>query len=96
MAEVSGLMDTLKGPGQFTLFAPTNAAFDKIEGDVMERLMSDKTILQGKAAHRCLVTWSSNNTVCAIYYLLKPLQRDTLYCLLVTVVYFPVSREQHH
>lgn len=48
VAEASGLIDTLKQPGHFTLFAPTNAAFDKIEGDVMERLMSDKNVLQGK------------------------------------------------
>ncbi|XP_031428434.1 periostin [Clupea harengus] len=54
VAEVSGLMDTLKGPGQFTLFAPTNAAFDKIEGDVMERLMSDKTILQALLQYHLL------------------------------------------
>ncbi|KAL2094259.1 hypothetical protein ACEWY4_008978 [Coilia grayii] len=46
VAEVSGLMDTLKQPGHYTLFAPTNAAFDKVGGDVMERLMGDKSVLQ--------------------------------------------------
>ncbi|XP_063059480.1 periostin isoform X2 [Engraulis encrasicolus] len=46
VAEVSGLIDTLKQPGHYTLFAPTNAAFDKVGGDVMERLMSDKNVLK--------------------------------------------------
>ncbi|XP_076131444.1 periostin isoform X1 [Alosa pseudoharengus] len=54
VAEVSGLMDTLKKPGQYTLFAPTNTAFDKIEGDVMERLMSDTTILQALLQYHLL------------------------------------------
>ncbi|XP_062392406.1 periostin [Sardina pilchardus] len=54
VAEVSGLMDTLKKPGQYTLFAPTNAAFDKIEGDVMERLMSDTTVLQALLQYHLL------------------------------------------
>lgn len=48
VAEVSGLIDTLKQPGHYTLFAPTNAAFDKVGGDVMERLMSDKNVLKGE------------------------------------------------
>lgn len=49
MATAAGLMDMLGQPGHYTLFAPTNDAFSKLEGDVMERLMADKGVLQGKA-----------------------------------------------
>ncbi len=28
--KAAGLVDTLEGPGPFTVFAPTNAAFDKL------------------------------------------------------------------
>uniref|UniRef100_A0AAR2K5N4 Periostin, osteoblast specific factor a n=1 Tax=Pygocentrus nattereri TaxID=42514 RepID=A0AAR2K5N4_PYGNA len=42
----SGLMDKLGEPGQFTLFAPTNDAFSKLDSEVMERLMGDKGVLQ--------------------------------------------------
>jgi len=44
----SGLQNQLKEPGHYTLFAPTNEAFDKLNNDVLERLMSDTTVLQGK------------------------------------------------
>lgn len=30
------------------MFAPTNEAFDKINSDVLERIMGDKTVLKGK------------------------------------------------
>ncbi|XP_077579411.1 periostin, osteoblast specific factor b [Stigmatopora nigra] len=42
----SGLLDKLSEDGHFTLFAPTNEAFDKLGGDVLERLQSDKQVLQ--------------------------------------------------
>ncbi|WOI56763.1 fasciclin domain-containing protein [Palleronia sp. LCG004] len=34
----AGLVDTLSGEGPFTVFAPTNAAFDKITDDSLEKL----------------------------------------------------------
>lgn len=34
-----GLVDTLKGPGPFTVFAPTNAAFDKLPAGTVETLL---------------------------------------------------------
>jgi uncharacterized surface protein with fasciclin (FAS1) repeats len=37
--KAAGLVDTLQGPGPFTVFAPTNAAFDKLpEGAVADLL----------------------------------------------------------
>ena len=35
----AGLVDTLSGPGPFTVFAPTNAAFDKLPKATVEGLM---------------------------------------------------------
>jgi uncharacterized surface protein with fasciclin (FAS1) repeats len=39
------LVDTLKGPGPFTVFAPTDAAFAKIPKEDLEALMKDKVKL---------------------------------------------------
>jgi uncharacterized surface protein with fasciclin (FAS1) repeats len=46
--QAAGLVDTLKGDGPFTVFAPTNAAFEEIDEDTLEDLMkpSNKTQLQ--------------------------------------------------
>jgi uncharacterized surface protein with fasciclin (FAS1) repeats len=37
--KAAGLVDTLKGPGPFTVFAPTNAAFDKLPGGTVDTLL---------------------------------------------------------
>ena len=34
--KAAGLVDTLQGPGPFTVFAPTNAAFDKLPGGTVD------------------------------------------------------------
>uniref|UniRef100_A0A7N6FLM4 Periostin, osteoblast specific factor b n=1 Tax=Anabas testudineus TaxID=64144 RepID=A0A7N6FLM4_ANATE len=47
MAQTAGLTEMLGQPGHYTLFAPTNDAFDSLGGDVLERLQSDKEILGG-------------------------------------------------
>ena len=38
---VAGLVDTLKGPGPFTVFAPIDEAFDRMPLALVERLMKD-------------------------------------------------------
>ena len=38
----AGLVDTLKGEGPFTVFAPTDAAFAKIPADQLNALLADK------------------------------------------------------
>ena len=38
----AGLVDTLKGPGPFTVFAPTDAAFAKVPKDQLDALLADK------------------------------------------------------
>jgi uncharacterized surface protein with fasciclin (FAS1) repeats len=37
--ESAGLSDTLRGAGPFTVFAPTDAAFDKLPAGTMENLL---------------------------------------------------------
>ncbi|MGD0644059.1 MAG: fasciclin domain-containing protein [Candidatus Bathyarchaeia archaeon] len=47
--EAAGLVDTLKSPGPFTVFAPTNEAFAKLPKGAIDMLLKDipklKTIL---------------------------------------------------
>ena len=38
----AGLVDTLKGKGPFTVFAPTDAAFAKLPAGTLEALLQDK------------------------------------------------------
>lgn len=44
--EVAGLVDTLKGPGPFTVFAPTDEAFAKLPAGALDALLKDKTKLK--------------------------------------------------
>ena len=39
----AGLVETLSGPGPFTVFAPTNAAFDKLPKGAVEGLMKPES-----------------------------------------------------
>jgi uncharacterized surface protein with fasciclin (FAS1) repeats len=43
--KAAGLVDTLKGPGPFTVFAPTDAAFAKVPADQLKALLADKAKL---------------------------------------------------
>jgi uncharacterized surface protein with fasciclin (FAS1) repeats len=38
--QAAGLVDTLKGPGPFTVFAPTNAAFDALPAGTVDSLLT--------------------------------------------------------
>ena len=40
--QAAGLVDTLKGEGPFTVFAPTDAAFAKLPAGTIESLLNDK------------------------------------------------------
>ena len=42
----AGLVDTLQGPGPFTVFAPTNAAFDKLPEGTVENLLKPENKAQ--------------------------------------------------
>ena len=41
----AGLVETLQGPGPFTVFAPTDEAFDKLPPGTLEALLADKAKL---------------------------------------------------
>jgi uncharacterized surface protein with fasciclin (FAS1) repeats len=43
--QAAGLVDTLKGPGPFTVFAPTDEAFAKVPKDKLDALLKDKAAL---------------------------------------------------
>lgn len=43
--QAAGLVDTLKGPGPFTVFAPTDEAFAKIPKATLDGLLTDKAAL---------------------------------------------------
>ncbi|XP_070826296.1 periostin, osteoblast specific factor b isoform X3 [Chaetodon trifascialis] len=46
VAQSAGLLEKLGQPGHYTLFAPTNEAFESLGSEVLERLQSDKEVLQ--------------------------------------------------
>lgn len=65
------LVDTLKGDGPFTVFAPTDEAFAKIPADVLQGLLEDKEALRkvllyhvvaGKVEAKDVVTLTSATT----------------------------------
>ena len=43
--KAAGLVETLSGPGPFTVFAPTNEAFAKIPKADLDKLLADKAAL---------------------------------------------------
>jgi uncharacterized surface protein with fasciclin (FAS1) repeats len=43
--QAAGLVETLQGPGPFTVFAPTDAAFAKLPAGTVEALLQDKAAL---------------------------------------------------
>jgi len=47
--KAAGLVDTLSGEGTFTVFAPNNAAFDKVDADALAGLLKPENVDQLKA-----------------------------------------------
>ena len=43
--KAADLVETLKGDGPFTVFAPNDAAFNKVPGDTLQGLLADKDAL---------------------------------------------------
>jgi uncharacterized surface protein with fasciclin (FAS1) repeats len=52
--QAAGLVDTLKGPGPFTVFAPTDAAFAKIPKADLDALLKDKAKLTAVLTYHVL------------------------------------------
>jgi uncharacterized surface protein with fasciclin (FAS1) repeats len=46
-ATAAGLAETLQGPGPFTVFAPTDAAFAKLPAGTLDSLLADPAKLKG-------------------------------------------------
>ncbi len=46
--KAAGLVDTLEGPGPFTVFAPTNEAFDKLPAGTVDNLLKPDNLDQLK------------------------------------------------
>lgn len=44
--QAAGLVETLKGPGPFTVFAPTDAAFAKLPAGTLDQLLADPAKLK--------------------------------------------------
>lgn len=68
----AGLVDTLSGPGPFTVFAPTDDAFAKLPAGTVEGLLADKDkltavltyhVLAGKVSAADAATVTSATTV---------------------------------
>ena len=68
----AGLIDTLKGPGPFTVFAPTDDAFAKLPAGALEDLLADKAaltqvltyhVVSGKVMAADVVNLTSADTV---------------------------------
>jgi uncharacterized surface protein with fasciclin (FAS1) repeats len=68
----AGLVATLKGPGPFTVFAPTDEAFAKLPAGALEKLLGDKEklkavllyhVVSGKVTAQDVVKLTSAKTV---------------------------------
>ena len=68
----AGLVATLKGPGPFTVFAPTDAAFAKLPAGALDKLLADKEklkavllyhVVAGKVTAKDLVKLTSVKTL---------------------------------
>lgn len=68
----AGLVSTLQGPGPFTVFAPTDAAFAKLPAGTVEALLKDKAklaailtyhVVAGRVEAKDVVKLSTANTV---------------------------------
>ena len=72
--QAAGLVDTLKGPGPFTVFAPTDEAFAKLPAGTVEELLKPENkeklvailtyhVVSGKVMAKDVATLNSAKTV---------------------------------
>ena len=58
----AGLIPTMKGPGPYTVFAPTDEAFAKVPKATLDALAKDKTKLQDVLKYHVLTSaWTSDD-----------------------------------
>ncbi|KAJ0004566.1 hypothetical protein NQD34_010780 [Periophthalmus magnuspinnatus] len=65
VAVASGVIDKLDQPGHFTLFAPTNDAFDKLPSGYLERIMEDTDIIQALVNYHLLTSVQCSEAIMA-------------------------------
>ncbi|KAK7925959.1 hypothetical protein WMY93_008269 [Mugilogobius chulae] len=65
VAVASGVMDKLDRPGHFTLFAPTNDAFNKLPLGYLERIMEDKDIIKALVNYHLLTSTQCSEAIMA-------------------------------
>jgi len=58
----ASLVETMKGPGPYTVFAPTDEAFAKVPKETVDALLKDKAKLQRVLTYHVLTSkWSSDD-----------------------------------
>jgi uncharacterized surface protein with fasciclin (FAS1) repeats len=64
LVKEAGLVDVLKGKGAWTVFAPTDAAFKKIDEETLKKVKGDKELLKKiLTAHVVKGTWPAAEVV---------------------------------
>ncbi|XP_060751753.1 periostin isoform X2 [Tachysurus vachellii] len=61
----SSLLERLSKPGHYTLFAPTNEAFEQMENSVLQRILGDKTVLQAFLKYHLLSSVQCSEAIMA-------------------------------
>ncbi len=60
--QAANLVDALKSPGPFTVFAPTDEAFAKVPKETLDALAKDKAKLQAVLTYHVLTSaWTSDD-----------------------------------
>ena len=85
--KAAGLVDTLSGPGPFTVFAPTNAAFDALPAGTVDSLLQP----QGKAALAKVLTYHVVPGRMTAHDLMAAVQRGGGKAMLATVEGEPLT-----
>ncbi|XP_076876243.1 periostin isoform X2 [Brachyhypopomus gauderio] len=63
--EEASFLDKLGEPGHYTFFAPTNKAFEKLNNQVLERVLKDKTVLQAFLKYHLLSSVQCSEAILA-------------------------------
>ena len=64
LVKEAGLAETLSGKGEWTVFAPTDAAFKKIDKETLEKVKGDKELLKKiLLTHAVKGTWDAGAVV---------------------------------
>ncbi|KAG7322412.1 hypothetical protein KOW79_013758 [Hemibagrus wyckioides] len=61
----SSLLEKLRKPGHYTLFAPTNKAFEQMDERVLQRILNDNTVLQAFLKYHLLSSVQCSEAIMA-------------------------------